>query len=183
LENYQRFDDYDIRRPAKRAWGEVLERFLRSNGAPKPTQWTALRFVSALFIAATPPNVFFPLWDISCACTRTSGWRAGVPLKKGVFACATYVPSSPYATTTSPVPFSPALPRSAGGRRLLKTNSDGAASVLIPAGRSNVQRMHPWPDFFSSHLLKFYPSFVSFYVLCADSSLDMLSWCAVPRRD
>jgi len=83
--------------------------------------------------------------------------------------------------------FACALQSSAAPQRwwscLLKTNSDGAASVLIPAGRSDVQRMHPWPDFFSSHLLKFYPSFVSFCVLCADSSLDMLSWCAVPRRD
>ena len=29
---YSRFEVYDIRRPAKRLWGEVLEQFLRSKG-------------------------------------------------------------------------------------------------------------------------------------------------------
>jgi hypothetical protein len=29
---YSRFEVYDIRRPAKRLWGEILEQFLRSKG-------------------------------------------------------------------------------------------------------------------------------------------------------
>jgi len=60
---------------------------------------------------------------------------------------------------------------------VVKTNSDGAASVLIPAGRSDVQCMHPWPDFFPSHLLEFYPSFVSFYVLCGFLSRYVIVVC------
>jgi hypothetical protein len=31
-DNYKRFETYDTRRPAKKAWGEVLEQFLRSRG-------------------------------------------------------------------------------------------------------------------------------------------------------
>ena len=31
-DSYKRFENYDTRRPAKKAWGEVLEQFLRSRG-------------------------------------------------------------------------------------------------------------------------------------------------------
>jgi len=47
-ENYRRFQHYHVRLPAKRAWGEVLERFLRSNGAPPPVRTTPL-----------PPSIYF----------------------------------------------------------------------------------------------------------------------------
>ena len=47
--NYRRFETYDTRRPAKRAWGELLEQFLRSKGARLPSAF-----------AQPAPQVSFP---------------------------------------------------------------------------------------------------------------------------
>jgi hypothetical protein len=64
-DNYKRFETYETRRQDKKAWGEVLEQFLRTRGsaAPRP-------LASATRLPACPP----PASARACSCGRRRRW-------------------------------------------------------------------------------------------------------------
>ena len=59
-DNYKRFETYETRRQDKKAWGEVLEQFLRTRGSAAPRPLASATHASPLAPPRECPGVF--LW-------------------------------------------------------------------------------------------------------------------------
>ena len=69
-DSYKRFENYDTRRPAKKAWGEVLEQFLRSRGPSLPLTRSLPTRATSPFASGAAALALFSAYATEHALTR-----------------------------------------------------------------------------------------------------------------